>query len=200
MQFVDALERVVEGDDATWTRVLFHVFQHLVGCETVGVVACHEVPHDDGEAMAQTYVLRVPHPSVRWPEKVAVNEVVGLQHIAMVAAGLRNKLDVIVRVIADTMATAQHLFIEFGVLVHVVAYHEEGCLHAVTVQCIKNPRRSFGDRTIVERQIYTTFVGVHTPDGTRVEPTEPRRGLFDKHRRVVYCRRMPSDAQRLANG
>ena len=44
-QFVDALQRVVEGDDGAVARVVFHIVDHIFGSKPFRVVARDEVPH-----------------------------------------------------------------------------------------------------------------------------------------------------------
>ena len=51
MQFVDALQGVVEGDDAAITCIAAHVLIDIVGGEPLRVVACDEVPHHDSELL-----------------------------------------------------------------------------------------------------------------------------------------------------
>ena len=50
------------------------------------------------------------------------------------------------------MAAAAHLLIQFRVAGHIVAYHEEGGLDAVTVERVEHPRGHLGHRTVVERK------------------------------------------------
>ena len=83
-EFVDTLQRVVESDDGTVAGIAFHVLKHLVGIESLGVVARHEVPHHDGEVVAHLDVLRITHPSVRWSYIMTVDVGVGLLYIVAI--------------------------------------------------------------------------------------------------------------------
>ena len=53
LEFVNGAQGVVEGDDAAWTSVAFNIIEDIVGGEPSGVVARHEVPHNDGKFLAQ---------------------------------------------------------------------------------------------------------------------------------------------------
>ena len=180
-EFVDTLQRVVESDDGTVAGIAFHVLKHLVGIESLGVVARHEVPHHDGEMMAHLDVLSVAHPSVRRSEEFRLNEAVGFVHVPYIIFGMHQPGDVVVGVVAHTVPTSFHLFEEFGILPHVVAHHEESSLHSVLVENVKNPRRGFRNGSVVEGDIHCLLLRVHSPDGTGIEPSHPLAWLFNNH-------------------
>lgn len=65
LQFLDAAQAVMEGDDGTVAGIALHVGQHF-GCrEVLAVVTRHQVPHDDAVALlADDAVLQRTHPAV----------------------------------------------------------------------------------------------------------------------------------------
>ena len=47
LEFVDALQGVVERDDGAVAGIEFHILHHVVSGEQFRVVACYKVPHHD---------------------------------------------------------------------------------------------------------------------------------------------------------
>jgi len=86
LELVDAAQGVVEGDDGAVAGVLAHIVEHLVCRKMCGVVACDEIPHDDGVVAADADVLLILHPSAWWTEKVGMDELVGLVGVAQEVA------------------------------------------------------------------------------------------------------------------
>jgi hypothetical protein len=84
-------------------------------------------------------------------------------------------------VVADLVALSHYPFVDFRILTHIVAHHEEGGLHLECLQGVEDERCRLRDGTVVEGQIDGLLVTVHPPKGSRVEPTEVDGGLFDKH-------------------
>ena len=181
LQFVDALEGVMEGDDGPVACVFTNVLEHLVGIQACGVVARDEVPHDNRELMAQEDILSVSHKSVRRPEKTGVDQLVGLQHIQHIAAGAGQPLDVVVGVVANAVTPALDFLEQLGVFPHVVAHHEEGGLRIVFVQRVENPGSGLRDGPVVEGEVNRLLVRVHSPYSTGIEPSQPLRRLFYDH-------------------
>ena len=68
MEFVDALQRVVESDDATVAGIATNVLVDVVGSEPFRVVACDEIPHHNPELLRQPIVHAVAQPAVRGTE------------------------------------------------------------------------------------------------------------------------------------
>ena len=70
LEFVNTLQRVVEGNYRTISSVSLHILKHLVGREAAGIVASDKVPHYDCIVAAQADVLAVLHPAPRRTEQV----------------------------------------------------------------------------------------------------------------------------------
>lgn len=182
-QFVDAAQRVVEGDDGAVAHVTFDIFEDIISIEASGVVACDKVPHDDGVVSADAYVLLVAHPSSWGTEEVGVYVVVCFIGIAQVArAGDGDAPYVVVCVVAKTVAVIFQQLVQFGVLPDVVAYHEEGGFYAIAVKRFDNPRCGFWNGAVIESQVDCFLVRIHAPYCAWIEPSEPFTWLFYNHR------------------
>ena len=83
--------------------------------------------------------------------------------------------------ITQTVTTRLHHLELVRMLTYVIAYHKEGSLDAIMVEHIEHPRGHLRYRTIIERKIYSTFVFVHSPKRTRIEPSQKAGGLFYNH-------------------
>ena len=76
--------------------------------------------------------------------------------------------EVMVGVIAHAMAFVQNLAVKVGIFRHVIAHHEERCLHVVATQGVQQKGRRLRNGSIVERQVNCVFVWIHSPDGVRI--------------------------------
>ena len=153
-QLVDGLQGVVEGDDAARAGVAADVVEYVVGGEPLGVVAGDDVPHDDLELAAEQGILGNAHPAVRRAEEVGVDVGVGLLDVvAVLVERVAYAADVVVGVVAYLVALVDDALVEFGVLAHVVADHEECGVDAVLAQCVEDEWRSLRDWTVIEGQI-----------------------------------------------
>ena len=172
----------MEGDDASVAGISPHIVIHLIGSEETGVVACDEVPHHHSIFLTESKVLRLSHPSVRRTEETGVDEVVGLDYILQIfVMRMSESAYVIEGMIAQTMSVRTDKFEQFGVLPHIVAYHEEGSLDTIAVESINQPRSGLGDRTIIEGQIDCLLRGIHPPYRAGIKPAQPLAWLFDYH-------------------
>ena len=117
-----------------------------------------------------------------WPEKVGVDVCIGFICVVTICFdGVLETADVVECVVAHPMAVLDYLTILFRILPYVVANHEERSLDVVFLECLQNERGRFGYRTIIEGQIHRMILFVHSPCGTRVEPSEPHCRLFYNH-------------------
>ena len=71
--------------------------------------------------------------------------------------------NVIEGVITYAMTCLYHLTVHLGMLAHIVAHHKEGGLDALVGKHLKDKRRSLGDWAVVEGEIYSLLVTVHSP-------------------------------------
>ena len=92
---------------------------------------------------------------------------------------------VVVCVIAHLMALFQYLLEQLRVAPYVVADEEEGCLDVKLAQRFQQKRRTLRNGSVVERQVYCMLVGIHSPEGSRIEPSQPSCRLLYKHRITV---------------
>ena len=176
----------MERDDGSVPRIFLYIIKDIIGCEVARVVACDQVPHDDGVVATDVDVLLVPHPSAWWAEKIGMNKRVSFVGIAQEAAARHHESAQMVEgVVAQSMSVRTYQFEEVGIFPHVVTHHEECGFHAVVVKGLDEPRRRFGDGTIVESQIDRFLRRIHSPDSAGVEPAQPFGGLFDDHL-VIY--------------
>ena len=172
LEFVDATEGIMEGDDGTVAGVAFHVLKDLLCSQTFGVVASDHVPHDNGVVATQANVLGVLHPSTWRTEKIGVDELVRFVGIAQIAAaGHGETSDVVEGVVAQAMTMRADEFEEFRVLANIVTHHEERGFDPIAVECVDEPRGRFRDGSIVEGQIDCLLRWIHSPDGTGIEPS-----------------------------
>ena len=172
LEFVDASEGVVEGDDGTVTRVVLHILVHFFGREAFGVVACDQVPHHDGVVATKTDVLGISHPSSWGTEEIGLNQFVGFVGIAQIALARHgDATNVVEGVIAQAMTMGTDEFEQFWIFPDIVAHHEESRFHVVAIKRLNQPRGRFGDGPVVEGQIDCLLRRVHSPDGTGIEPS-----------------------------
>ena len=69
------------------------------------------------------------HPAVGWTYQIGMEIGIGLLYIiAIVADGVTDTTDVVVGMVANAMALADHSLVELRVFAHIVAHHEEGGL------------------------------------------------------------------------
>ena len=128
-KLVDALQRVVEGDDGAVAGIFLHVVYHVFGSEKAGVVARYEVPHHDFVFPAEPCILSEAHPSVGGTYIMTVDIAVGLLYVfAVLPDGVLGTVHVIKSVIAHLMALSLDTFEELRVFPDIVAHHEEGGL------------------------------------------------------------------------
>ena len=93
----------------------------------------------------------MPHPSVRRTEQVCVYEFVGIVDVNVVCnCPMLQRAKVMIGVVANLMTFGNNLLEEVGILVDIVAYHEECCLDIVFSKCVKNKRRALWNRTVIE--------------------------------------------------
>ena len=165
LQLVDALERIVEGDDAARACISLYVLEHFLGRKAVAIVARDHVPHDDTiAAVAKHLVLHSRHPPVGWTEEVCVEDFVGLLGIGQIVPRLPSEAaDVIIRMVTDAVASATHLFEQVGILVGIVSHHEVGGLGPKAIQHIECKRRSLRDRAVIKSEIDGPVLGVYSP-------------------------------------
>ena len=181
-QFVDALQRVVEGDDGAIARVPLYIIDDILGRHPFGVVAGDKVPHDDLVFAAEPRVLRHAHPAMWRSHVVAMDIGIGfLDVVAVLVDGVGDTLDVVVRMVAHLMTLGQDTFVELRVLAHIVAHHEEGGLGAKLLQRVENKGCSLRYGAVVEGQIDCLLVTVHSPVGLRIKPAEVNCRLLYKH-------------------
>ena len=101
-EFVDAFQRIVEGDNRAVARVLFYIIDHIISREPLGIVAGHEVPHHDLVFPAQPSILAQTHPTMRRTEVMAVDIGIGLLDIiAILLNGMSQSANMVMRVIAN---------------------------------------------------------------------------------------------------
>ena len=154
----------MEGNDAAIAGESLYVVQHIVSSHPFGVVASHQIPHDDAELAREPGILTEAHPAMRRAHQVGVQIGVSfLDIIAVLFNGMTETAYVIVGVVANAMAFVDHTLIDFRILSNIVAYHEKRCFHPVLCQDVKNIWRRFGYGPVIEGQLYRPVVGSHTP-------------------------------------
>ena len=112
VEFVDTLERVVEGDNGSVASVAFHIVEHVFGSHPFRIVACDKIPHDDAILTSQPYILIPSHPSMRRAEEVGMQQLVGLVGISLIGGdGVSESAYMVEGVVADAMTGSHHLII-----------------------------------------------------------------------------------------
>ena len=76
-----------------------------------------------------------------------------LDVVAVLVERVAYAADVVVGVVAYLVALVDDALVEFGILAHVVADHEECGVDAVLAQCVEDEWRSLRDWTVIEGQI-----------------------------------------------
>ena len=201
---VPGLQGVVEGDDGAVAGITHHIGQDLGRAEFLGVVARHEVPHDDAVILAQHHILSPRHVPVGRAEKEREQGFLHQSIICPLLAGGQHKFvrpfhvvqvgvggvfeapQVIVGVVANAVAAFHDFLEDVRMLADIVAHQEEGGLDAVLVQQIQYPRRHLGDGTVIEGQVDFLLHGVHPPEGAWIEFAYYVRRLLDEHGYWLY--------------
>ena len=189
----------MEGDDGAVAGIAHHVGQDLGRAELLGVVARHEVPHDNPAMLAQHHVLSPRHMPVGWAEEQGEegllhqgivrsflaggnHEFVGTLHVVQVGVGgVLEASQVVVGMVADAVPALHHLLEHIRMLADVVAHLEEGGLDVMLVQQVQYPWRHLGDGAVVESQVDFLLRGVHPPEGAWIELAYYVRRLLDEH-------------------
>ena len=183
MQVTLGLDRVVKHDDGAVAGITLHVAEYLFARELVAIIAGHHIPHDDTEILLQQVGLPGEHVAVGRTEELALNQVVGIKHVAHILLGRgRHALYVIHRVVAHLVPPVPQLLEEVGIAGHIFAHTKEGSLYRIVVEDIEHPRRNLGDRTVVESEVDGLLVARDTPDGLGEQHAVKKRGLLYKHK------------------
>ena len=128
------------------------------------VVARNKVPHHKLVSFAQFVVLLPAQNTVRWTKQVAVYEGIGLVHVFdILFCACEQSFKVVKCVVAKPMAALDNLHILLWKFMHVVAHHKEGCLYVVSLQQLHHPGGDDRYGPVVEGEIYSLFIGVHSP-------------------------------------
>ena len=151
----------MEGDDGAVAAVVYHIPEDIEGIEIAGVVTRHEIPHHDGVTLLhEQMVCAEPHPSMRRTEQRHVGDgerTVLRPHSTDVGSGLHHgirRLDVgeigpdvvfqrthvVVGMVADAVSLADDATEQVRIALHILTDNEEGGLHAMFLEGIKNKR------------------------------------------------------------
>ena len=182
MQLVDALKRIVKGNDRPVAGISLDIVEHVLGCYPLGIVAGDDIPHDDAILAVYPPIDRGPHPAVGRSEEMGVDELVGLDDIEGIGnAHVLERTQVVEGMVAHLVALLNDAVVQVMVSQHVLAHHKEGGAHSELPQRVENKGCGLRERAVVEREIDGLLVRVHSPHGFRVKPAQKRRGLLDKH-------------------
>ena len=135
LQLFNALQGVVEGDDAAIAGISLHIVHHIFCRHPFGIVARHHVPHDDLVSAVQPPILTWSHPAVRWTEEMGMDDAVrliGVEHVGddTVLEGT----DMVECMVAYLMTLCHNLVVEVMMAQYILAYHKESCLDIVLSQ------------------------------------------------------------------
>ena len=115
-------------------------------------------------------------------EQVGLEHPVGLHHIGQVEpAPPAEAAYVVVGVVAYAVPPRLHLGQQVGILLGILAHHEEGGLGPIPVQHVQDKRGGLGDGAVIEGEIHDPLPPVHPPQGVRVYPSEEYRRLLYDH-------------------
>ena len=177
----------MEGDDRAIARVPLYIIKHIFGRHPLRVVTRDEVPHHDLVLPAEPGVLRQTHPAVGRTYIVAVDVGIGfLNVVAVFLDGVSEPDHVVMSVVAYLVTFIDDALIELGMLAHVVTHHEECGLDTERFESIEDEGGSLGNGTVVEGQIDSLLVTIHSPIGFRIKPPQVYGGLLYKH--LLYFR------------
>ena len=84
-----------------------------------------------------------------------VDKAVGFHYVVYITmGGYLHALQVVHCVVSVAVASAAHLFEQFGMPPHVVAHHKESCFNAVSVEQVEHPGCNLRYRTVIESQVH----------------------------------------------
>ena len=81
----------MESDYAARASIALYVLKDIVGIKAPTVVARYEIPHHQFVVTLKGMVLPVAQPTMRWAEKVRMNQSICLMHIGYVVLGSYSK-------------------------------------------------------------------------------------------------------------
>ena len=181
-ELVDALERVVEGDDGTVAGITLHVVYHIISRQPFGVISGDEVPHHYTVVLFHPPVDGMAQPAVWRAEVRALEQRIGFGDIDGVGQRpVSERTQVMIGVIARFVTSAEHLFVQFRIFPHIVGNHEEHGLGSESVENVEDKRGGFGYRPVVECEVDRMVLSVHAPQGVWIEEAKPAGGSFDNH-------------------
>lgn len=170
----------MEVDDTSRSYIPSDLFQHLFWRTRCLIIPCQYIPINQPiPFLMQRYSLPQRRFPVRRSKQVCVLCSVlcqrsGLYSFCAAVCILHVHIEwrlpsfkMIIRVITDRMTAFDHLLKHLRVLVDVLAYHKERCLHAITLQNLQYLWCYFGNRTVIKGQIHCP---TRTENTIRVEP------------------------------
>ena len=114
--------------------------------------------------------------------QVGMEQVVGLFNVVQIAAyAVTHTANVVIGMVAYTVPRILDHPVNVGILAHIVAHHEEGGFDAVLRKQVKDAGRYFGNGPVVEREIDSLHIRIHTPEGVGIDVAEPVGRLFYEH-------------------
>lgn len=171
-KFVDTFKRIVKRDDRSVSGVSFHVVKDVFSGHPFGVIACHDVPHDNFVFPAEPGILTESHPSMRRSKEVRVNEFVGLSGVIAIGAdGVSCTTHMVVGMITHAMSGVEDLAVEMGMSFYVLSHHEESGQGIVLGQGFEDEGSRLGDGPVVEGEVDGAFPFVHPPQSVGIKPT-----------------------------
>ena len=90
-----------------------------------------------------------------WTEIAGLDKAVGLLGVVDIRfQPVLESTEMMKRMIAYLMASLDDPSVQIGILAHIVAHHEERGLGPISLKSVEDERRSLGDGTVIEGQIY----------------------------------------------
>ena len=155
---------------------------HIVGAESMTVIARHHIHHHNPVMARYSAGLRTPHGTVRRPEQVAVNVALRLTHILQITLrGAPQALQMVHCMVSHTMPPGEHFPVKAGIFAHIIAYHEERGLYAETVEQVEHIRSRLRYGAVIEGEVdrrMPRLSRIEPELSGSVKPAEYRRGRF----------------------
>lgn len=172
----------MKDDDGAVARIATDIGKHILRRKRLIIVARNDIPHHDAIFPTKEKRLRKAHVAVGRTEKSGRDEGSGLLDVAeIIPRPIAQTLDMIKGMIAHTMPPFDDHPKNLGMLADIIANHEESSFHTIAVQDVQDPRRNFGNRSVIKSQVNTFGRCGETPEGMGEKEAVEGGRLLDKH-------------------
>lgn len=188
LHFLLRFETVVEYNNRPGPDVLNDILIALFVADRLVEIPTQHIPHHDLIVPQKELSLLGSHPSVRWPEEIAIDELSTVAHIVEVRnIVLCPARDMIVRMVADRVSFSHDALENGRMALHIFPDTKERGLGIKSGQLVEDPRGYFRDRSVIEREIKNLVSCIDPPGEARKETLNKVRCVNQVHSARLIC-------------